>query len=75
MVAKEIGPIEKIEDIFVFPAPGSHEEQFWRAAAVTRDEFAPDVQDRQVILSRLDRSALDEEGPGGQFLVGRRFCP
>ena len=50
MAAKRGGPIEKIEDIFIFPAPGSHEEQFWSAAAVARDEFAPDVQDGQVIF-------------------------
>ena len=62
-------PLQQVHDILVFPAAPADQDEFWRAGAVPRDQFAPDVQHREMILPRLDRSALNEIRPRPQRLV------
>ncbi len=64
--------LEEIDDMLVLPAALADQHEFRRGRAQSRDNIAPDVQKKQVVLARLDRAAGDEIGMPGEPAVAVR---
>ena len=68
--------VEQIDDMLVLPSALADQEELGRRIAELGDEVAPDMQDEQMVLARLDRPAHDEIGVapdrGCGTVVGRK---